>query len=200
MNAHGVALVLALLCAAPAGAQTPSSTAPAGPAESGIRITRLATFRATVKRDGSVRPGVMQCVSFVDDAPREAKHVRFVFAYDDANGETVGADSFDRYGKFSTGALIEGGIKSMECISFKNVAPKPITSFQVHFAYHAVGGAVVEENTQIRAGDFAGGVENFGAVDDRSSATQFRNCWSYKALRDEPALVTITVPSVTFEG
>ena len=28
----------------------------------------------------------MECVSFVNDAPRPVSHVRFVFAYDDATG------------------------------------------------------------------------------------------------------------------
>jgi hypothetical protein len=90
------------------------------------------------------------------------------------------------------------GFKQQECISFKNVAARPVTSFQVHFAFRAFDGSVPEENTQMRSGDFAPGVENAGAVSDRSAAVRFRNCWTYKAPRDEPASVTITVSSVTF--
>jgi hypothetical protein len=90
------------------------------------------------------------------------------------------------------------GFKQMECISFKNVAAKPVTSFQVHFAYRAVDGTVSEENTQTRTGDFAPGTEVIGAAEDRYAAPLYKNCWTYKARREEPASVAITISSVTF--
>ncbi|MEA2784992.1 MAG: hypothetical protein QOF71_1096 [Candidatus Eremiobacteraeota bacterium] len=309
MRVRAGILALVVLTVARADAQTPPP-AP-GSVEAGIRITRLVTFRAPTVQSGTngrPQPGVMECVSFVNDDARPAKRVRFVFAYDDANGKTVGGDTLDRRGTFSRGALIEGmtfnelgvipsagklancrafsggfdrddnlaypakdgkltgvralrvfveqvdyadgtawhadppfetlidqratarrgevaaradggldwsapsggpieithayffmyGFKQMECVSFKNVAAKPVVSFQVHFAYHAVDGSVPEENTQTRSGDFAPGIENAGAVGDRSGAARFRNCWAYKAPREEPASVVITITSVTF--
>ena len=295
---------LVVLTAAQAGAQT-SSPAPAAAgsgADSQIRITRLSQYRSPLESTGLGNES-MECVSFVNDAPRTVSHVRFVFAYDDANGTTIGADVLDRRGTFSTGVPIEGwlsllqqqhsgevararncrpvgpahagfddgggitirygavrtirafvetvdyadgtswhaqppyasligkpvlarpgdvaargdggldwtapaggpiqvthahfflsGPKWLECISFKNVADKPATSFQVRFRFRAADGSILEDNTQTRTGTFGPGVDNFGGYIGHPAG----NCWSYAFPKDEPAQVLITIPSVTF--
>ena len=305
MKLGAAVLSLIVLTAGQVGAQTSSPAPAAGDlgADSQIRITRLSQYRSPLERTGLGNES-MECVSFVNDAPRTVNHVRFVFAYDDASGTMIGADVLDRRGTFSTGVPTEGwlslfqqqhsgevarahncrpvdpahadvddeggieirhhavrtirafvetvdyadgtswhaqppyasligkpgvarpgevaaradggldwtvpvgapiqithahfflmGPTWLECISFKNVADKPATSFQVRFRFRAVDGSIAEENTRTRTGTFGSGVENVGGYDNRHATA---NCWSYPFLKDEPAQVLITVPSVTF--
>jgi hypothetical protein len=87
------------------------------------------------------------------------------------------------------------GPKWLECISFKNVSDKPATSFQVRFRFRAVDGSIAEDNTQTRTGTFGPGVDNLGGYDAEHAAA---NCWQTEFIKDAPALVLITIPSVTF--
>jgi hypothetical protein len=305
MKFGAAVLSLVVLSAAQAGAQTsaPAPAAASSDADSQIRITRLSQYRSPLQANGLGNES-MVCVSFVNESQRTVNHVRFVFAYDDTNGTTVGADVLDRRGTFSTGVPIEGwtsllqeqhsgevgrarncrpigpahagvddeggiefghhalrairafvetvdyadgtswhaqppyasligkpvvaragevgaradggvdwtaphgapiqithahffllGPKWLECISFKNVAEKPATAFQVRFRFRAADGSTAEDNTQTRTGTFGPGVENVGGFDGQHPGG---NCWSYPFLKDEPSQVLITIPSVTF--